>query len=178
MWSYLKGLHQWYLYMANDKYAVDKYPYEWCPRQSKRLKAIDPQMRNNKLLTQIPGELENEIKCRCNLSFTLDEIANTLQDVRKGTNIGKYSPYKSSSFKEKQPFRVDIKDKLQERVEEGTKKKISCHNCVSTDHYANNYPKAKKKVYFMVKVPVEESPTEDSQSDSMGDSIIDHSDDG
>ncbi|MBW0588873.1 hypothetical protein O181_128588 [Austropuccinia psidii MF-1] len=44
----------------NDKYSVDKDPYEWCLGQSKRLKAIDPQMniqmRNHKLLTQIPGD--------------------------------------------------------------------------------------------------------------------------
>ncbi|MBW0471769.1 hypothetical protein O181_011484 [Austropuccinia psidii MF-1] len=37
---------------GNDKYSVDKDPYEWCLRQSKRLKAIDPQMniqmRNHK----------------------------------------------------------------------------------------------------------------------------------
>ncbi|MBW0462918.1 hypothetical protein O181_002633 [Austropuccinia psidii MF-1] len=54
----------------NDKYSVDKDPYEWCLRQSKRLKAIDHQMNiqmsNHKLLTQIPGELENAIKCKGN----------------------------------------------------------------------------------------------------------------
>ncbi|MBW0565338.1 hypothetical protein O181_105053 [Austropuccinia psidii MF-1] len=54
--------------LENDKYSVDKYPYEWCLRQSKRLKAIDPQMniqmRNHKPLTQSPGELEHELKCR------------------------------------------------------------------------------------------------------------------
>ncbi|MBW0471231.1 hypothetical protein O181_010946 [Austropuccinia psidii MF-1] len=39
------------------------------------------------------------------------------------------------------------------------------------DHYANNCPKAKKKVYSIEKVPEEESPTEDSKSDSLGDAI-------
>ncbi|MBW0516243.1 hypothetical protein O181_055958 [Austropuccinia psidii MF-1] len=52
----------------NDKYSVDKDPYKWCLRQSKRLKAIDPQMnlqmRNHKLLTQIQGELEHAVRCR------------------------------------------------------------------------------------------------------------------
>ncbi|MBW0557210.1 hypothetical protein O181_096925, partial [Austropuccinia psidii MF-1] len=71
----------------------------WCLRQSKRLKAIDPQMniqmRNHKLLTQLPGELEHAVKCRCNHNCTLDDIANTLQDIRKRTNIGKFTPYKS-----------------------------------------------------------------------------------
>ncbi|MBW0527751.1 hypothetical protein O181_067466 [Austropuccinia psidii MF-1] len=93
----------------------------------------------------------------------------------KRTNIGKYSPYKRSSFKEKQPFRVEIKDKPKETGEEVTKKKNSCHNCGSTDHYANNCQKAKKKAYAIEQVPEEESPTEDSESYSMGDAIREHS---
>ncbi|MBW0472649.1 hypothetical protein O181_012364 [Austropuccinia psidii MF-1] len=117
----------------NDKYSVDKDLYEWCLRQSKRLKAIDPQMkiqmRNHKLLTQTPGELEHAVKCRFNHNYTLDDIANTLQDIRKRTNIGKYYPYKSSGFKEKQPLRLDFKDKPRERVAEVTKNNNSCHNC-------------------------------------------------
>ncbi|MBW0486425.1 hypothetical protein O181_026140 [Austropuccinia psidii MF-1] len=144
--KYSNGTWIWQKTMSfeNDNYSVDKDPYGWCLRQSKRLKAIGPQMkiqmRNHKLLTQIPGELEHAVKCRCNQNCTLDDIANTLQDIRKRTNIGKYSPYKS------------------------------------TDHYANNFPKAKKKVYAVEKVPEEESPAEDSESDSMGDAIREQSD--
>ncbi|MBW0482911.1 hypothetical protein O181_022626 [Austropuccinia psidii MF-1] len=158
----------------NDKYSVEKDPYEWCLRQSKRLKAIDPQMntqmRNHKLLTQIPGELEHAVKCRCKQNCTLDEIANTLQDVRKGTNMGKFTPYRSSSFKEKQPFRVEFKGKPKERVAEVAKKKNSCHNCGSTDQHSNNCPKAKKKVYAIENIP------EDYESESMGDAIRETSD--
>ncbi|MBW0532006.1 hypothetical protein O181_071721 [Austropuccinia psidii MF-1] len=165
----------------NDKYSVDKDPYEWCLRQSKRLKAIDPQMntqiRNHRLLTQMPGELEHAVKCRCSQNCTLDDISNTLQDLRKRTNIGKFTPYRSSSFKEKQPFRVEFKEKPKEGVVEVAKKKNSCHNCGSTDHYANNCPKAKKKIYAIEKFPKEESPAEDSESDSMGDTIREQSDD-
>ncbi|MBW0543137.1 hypothetical protein O181_082852 [Austropuccinia psidii MF-1] len=122
-------------------------------------------------MTHFAGELENAIKCRCNQSCTLDDMANTLQDVRKRTNIGKYSQYKSSSFKERQPLKVDFKDKPKEMVAEVTQKKHFCHNCGSTDHYENNCPKAKKKVYSIEQVPEEESPTEDSKSESMGYSI-------
>ncbi|MBW0498291.1 hypothetical protein O181_038006 [Austropuccinia psidii MF-1] len=180
-------VQQWYLDMVkpmsfeNEKYSVDKDPYEWCLRQSKRLKTIDPQiniqMRNHKLLTQMPGELEHAVKCSCNNNYTLDDIANTLQDVRKTTNIGKYTPYKSSGFKEKQPFRVEVKAEPRERVEEGAKKKHYCHNCHSTDHYSNNCPKAKKKIYSIEKFPEEESPTEDYDSDTMNDAVREQSDD-
>ncbi|MBW0570543.1 hypothetical protein O181_110258 [Austropuccinia psidii MF-1] len=58
-----------------------------------------------------------------------------------------------------------------------SKKKNSCHNCGSTDQYANNCPKEKKKLYAIEKVPEEESPTKDSESDSMGDAIREKSDD-
>ncbi|MBW0491079.1 hypothetical protein O181_030794 [Austropuccinia psidii MF-1] len=163
-----------------EKYSVDKEPYECCLRQSKRLKAIDIQfniqMRNQKLLKQMSGELENSVKFRCNHNCTLDDIAKTLQDIGKRKNIGKYSPYKSSGFKEKKTFREGFNDKPRQRVAGVTKKKNSCHNCGSTDHYANNCPKTKKRVYAIEKVPEVESPTEYSQSDSMGDSIREQSD--
>ncbi|MBW0524509.1 hypothetical protein O181_064224 [Austropuccinia psidii MF-1] len=60
---------------------------------------------------------------------------------------------------------------------EVAKKKNTCHNFGSTDHYANNCPKAKKKFYAIENVPEEESPTEDSESDFMGDAIREPSDD-
>ncbi|MBW0493945.1 hypothetical protein O181_033660 [Austropuccinia psidii MF-1] len=114
----------------NDKYSVDKDPYEWCLKQFKRLKAIDSQMniqmRNHKLLKQMPGELEHAVTWRWNQNCTLDDIANTSQDVRKRTNIGKYSPYKSSGFREKQPFRLEFEENPRERVSGVTKKTNSC----------------------------------------------------
>ncbi|MBW0475041.1 hypothetical protein O181_014756 [Austropuccinia psidii MF-1] len=73
-------------------------------------------------------------------------------------------------------FMSEFKDKPKERVAEVEKKKNSSHNCGSTDHYANNCPKAKKEAYSIKKLPEEESPTEDSESESMGDAIRDESD--
>ncbi|MBW0487898.1 hypothetical protein O181_027613 [Austropuccinia psidii MF-1] len=108
--------------------------------------------------------------------YSNDDISNTSQDVRKRTNIGKYTPYKRSSFKEKQPFRVEIKEKPRERLAEVEKKKNSCHNCGSTDHYSNNCPTEKKKAYAIEKVPEEGSPLEEYDSDSMGDAIRQQSD--
>ncbi|MBW0552441.1 hypothetical protein O181_092156 [Austropuccinia psidii MF-1] len=96
--------------------------------------------------------------------------------IWKRKNKGKYSPYKSSGFKEKQPFRVEFEDKPRERVAEVTKKKNSCHNCGSTNHYSNNCPKAKKKVFSIEKASEEESPTKDYDSDSMVVAIREQSD--
>ncbi|MBW0526882.1 hypothetical protein O181_066597 [Austropuccinia psidii MF-1] len=90
--------------------------------------------------------------------------------------MGKYYTYKSSRFREKEHFMVELREKRRERVAEVTKKKNSCHNCGSTDHHASKCPKAKKKVYAIEKAPEEESPTEDSESDFMGDAIREQSD--
>ncbi|MBW0529933.1 hypothetical protein O181_069648 [Austropuccinia psidii MF-1] len=133
-------------------------------------------MRNYKLLTQIPGELEHAVKCICNQSCTPDDIANTFQDLKKRTNIEKYSQVRKSSFKKDQPLRVDFKDKPKERMTEVTRKKNTSHNCGSTDHYFNNCSKAKKKLYPIGKFPEEESPTEDFESDFMVDAIREQSD--
>ncbi|MBW0559606.1 hypothetical protein O181_099321 [Austropuccinia psidii MF-1] len=131
------------------------------------------------LFIDVPSLPDYWITARINTEFkgNADDIANIFQDLRQRTNIEKYTTYEISGFKEKQPFRVEFKDKPRERVAEVEKKKNSCHNCGSTDHYANNCPKAKKRVYAIEKVPEEESPTEDSESDSMGDAIREQSDD-
>ncbi|MBW0507406.1 hypothetical protein O181_047121 [Austropuccinia psidii MF-1] len=67
-------------------------------------------------------------------------------------------------------------DYIANSLQDVTKKKNSCHNCGSTDHYANTFPKAKEKVHGIEKVLEEESPTEDSESDSIGDAIREQSD--
>ncbi|MBW0471498.1 hypothetical protein O181_011213 [Austropuccinia psidii MF-1] len=58
-----------------------------------------------------------------------------------------------------------------------TKQKNTYHNCGSRDHYFNNCPKEKKKVYAIEQVPKEESSTEDSESDSIKDAAREQSDD-
>ncbi|MBW0527829.1 hypothetical protein O181_067544, partial [Austropuccinia psidii MF-1] len=72
------------LSFGNDRYTVDKDPYDWCLRQSKRVIAIYPhittEMRNHKLLTKLPGDLEHAVKCRCSKESTLDEISTALKE--------------------------------------------------------------------------------------------------
>ncbi|MBW0507739.1 hypothetical protein O181_047454 [Austropuccinia psidii MF-1] len=88
----------------NDKYSVDKDAYKRCLRQSKRLEAIDPQMNiqmgSYKLLTQMPGALENAVKCRCNQNCTLDDVANRLPDIKKGMSQGNIPHRKADPLEE------------------------------------------------------------------------------
>ncbi|MBW0469339.1 hypothetical protein O181_009054 [Austropuccinia psidii MF-1] len=163
----------WWKSQTIQKYSNDN----WILQKTMSFENDKYSMRNHKLLTQIPGELEHAVKCRCNPNCTLNEIANTLQDVRKRANLRKYNPFNSSGFKEKQPFRVEFKEKPGERVAEVTKNKNYCHNCGSIDCYASNIPRAKRKVHSTEIVPEEETPREDSESDSMGDAIREQSDD-
>ncbi|MBW0508768.1 hypothetical protein O181_048483 [Austropuccinia psidii MF-1] len=57
------------------------------------------------------------------------------------------------------------------------KRNIGKYTPYKSNNYANNCPKAKKKFYAVERVLEEESPTEDSDSDSMGDAIREKSDD-
>ncbi|MBW0479406.1 hypothetical protein O181_019121 [Austropuccinia psidii MF-1] len=85
------------LSFENDRYTVDKNPYRLGLRQSKRLIAIyhhiTTQMGNHKILTKLPGDLKNAVKCRCLKESTLDDISNTLQEVRIRTSIGRYNTH-------------------------------------------------------------------------------------
>ncbi|MBW0476150.1 hypothetical protein O181_015865 [Austropuccinia psidii MF-1] len=87
------------LSFGNDRYTVDKDLYDWCMRKSKRLIAIDPhittEMRNHKLLTKLPGDLENAVKFRCSKESTLDYI------VRIRTSIGRYNTHSTGDNREK-----------------------------------------------------------------------------
>ncbi|MBW0544446.1 hypothetical protein O181_084161 [Austropuccinia psidii MF-1] len=50
---------------------------------------------------------------------------------------------------------------------EVTKKKNSCHNCGSTDHYSSRCPKATKKNYAIEKFPEQELQEEDYELEFM-----------
>ncbi|MBW0537680.1 hypothetical protein O181_077395 [Austropuccinia psidii MF-1] len=92
------------LSFGNDRYTVEKDTYDWCLRQSKSLIAICPhittQMRNHKLLTKLPGDLEHAIKFRCSKESTLDEISTTLQEVRIITSISRYNTHSTGDNRE------------------------------------------------------------------------------
>ncbi|MBW0537971.1 hypothetical protein O181_077686 [Austropuccinia psidii MF-1] len=109
-------------------------------------------------------------------SQIIQAYSNDEESQTPETNARRARECSEIEFKEKQPFRVELKDKPRERVAEVAKKQNSCHCCGSTGGHAKNCPKAKKKVYAIEKVQEEESPTEESDSDYMGDAIREKSD--
>ncbi|MBW0512745.1 hypothetical protein O181_052460 [Austropuccinia psidii MF-1] len=117
-------------------------------------------MRNYKLLKQLSRELEHLVKCSCNQSCTLDDIANTLKNVRKRAKKG-------AKVSERNILSGLNEDSHRERVAKVINKKNSCHNCGLTDHYSNNCPKEKLKVYAIEQVQEEEIKEEDLKSDSI-----------
>ncbi|MBW0527213.1 hypothetical protein O181_066928 [Austropuccinia psidii MF-1] len=108
------------------------------------------------------AELQSTHERMKTLTVSMEKSVKTLQDGHSQL---------SKASEETHNRRDQLKDNPRERVAEVTKKKSFFHNCGSTDHCANNCPKAKKKVYAIENVKEEESPTEDSESDSMGDAI-------
>ncbi|MBW0505578.1 hypothetical protein O181_045293 [Austropuccinia psidii MF-1] len=59
-------------------------------------------MRNHKLLTKLPGDLEHAIKCRCSKESTLDKISTTLQELRIKSSIGRYNTHSTGDKRENQ----------------------------------------------------------------------------
>ncbi|MBW0470047.1 hypothetical protein O181_009762 [Austropuccinia psidii MF-1] len=50
-------------------------------------------MRNHKLFTKLPGDLEHAVKYRCSKDSTLVEISTNFQEVRIRTAIGRYNTH-------------------------------------------------------------------------------------
>ncbi|MBW0528459.1 hypothetical protein O181_068174 [Austropuccinia psidii MF-1] len=99
-------------------------------------------MRDHKLLTQMPGELEHAVKSRCEKDFTLGEIANNLQEVWIGKSIGRYNNNRTGAKR----YNPTIERKEAHYPEE-LEKTRTCHRCGSPNHYADNCPKDRKEIF-------------------------------
>ncbi|MBW0576779.1 hypothetical protein O181_116494 [Austropuccinia psidii MF-1] len=115
------------LSFGNYRYTVDKDPYDWCLRQSKSLIAIDPcittEMRNHKLLTKIPRDLEHAVKFRFSKEYTLDEISTMLQEVRIRTSIGRYNTHITGDKRENPTLEAKETNDSESEITTGS------HNC-------------------------------------------------
>ncbi|MBW0545294.1 hypothetical protein O181_085009 [Austropuccinia psidii MF-1] len=94
----------------------------------------------------MPGELEHAVKCRCNHNCTLDDISNTLQETT-----------------------------LKKEWQKWKRRKILV-TIVAQQTTMPTTVQRQRKIYVIEKFPEEESLTEDSESDSIGDAIREQSD--
>ncbi|MBW0530662.1 hypothetical protein O181_070377 [Austropuccinia psidii MF-1] len=151
------------LSFGNDRYTVDKDLYDWCLRQSKRLIAIDPhiitEIRNHKLLTKVPGDLEHSLKFRCSKESILDEISTTLKELRA---FGRYNTH-STGDNRKNPT-LEAKETHDSEYEIAT----GLHNCESPNHYAENIPKDREEIFARDKETRTDQEGHESDSDSVG----------
>ncbi|MBW0587163.1 hypothetical protein O181_126878 [Austropuccinia psidii MF-1] len=160
-WIWQKALS-----FANDRYTVDKDPYGWCLRQSKSLIAIDPhittEIRNHKLLTKLPGDLEHAVKCRLSKESTLDQISNTLQKVRIRKSIGRYNNHSTGDNRDNPTLEAKETHDSESEITTGFQ------NCGSTNQYAENSCKERKEIFEREEETRKDQEGHESDSDSVG----------
>ncbi|MBW0523711.1 hypothetical protein O181_063426 [Austropuccinia psidii MF-1] len=154
------------LSFVNDRYTVDKDPYDWCLRQSKRLIGIDPhirtEMRNHKLLTKLPGDVEDAVKCRCSKESTFNQISNTLQEVRIKKSIGRYNNHSTGDNRENPTLEAKETHYSESEITTGFQ------NSESPNHYAENSSKYREEIFAREEETRKDQGGHGSDSDSVG----------
>ncbi|MBW0501058.1 hypothetical protein O181_040773 [Austropuccinia psidii MF-1] len=92
-------------------------------------------MRNKKLLTKLPRDLEHAVKCRFSKESTLDEKSTTLQEVRIRKSIGRYNTQSIGDNRENPTLEGKEAHDSESEITTGI------HNCGSPIHYEGNFPK-------------------------------------
>ncbi|MBW0483853.1 hypothetical protein O181_023568 [Austropuccinia psidii MF-1] len=110
---------------------------------------------------KLPGDLEHAVKLKCSNKFSLDNIANTLQDFKKITSIGRNNSYKNYYKREKE--RPSLEKKYFNSEEE--QKKNTCNNFSLPDHYENDFPKGQN--IFAIEEGAEEQTESMTECDSI-----------
>ncbi|MBW0464375.1 hypothetical protein O181_004090 [Austropuccinia psidii MF-1] len=126
-------------------------------------------MRNNKLLTKLPGDLEHAVKGRFSKESTLDEISTTFQEVRIRTSIGRYNIHSTGDNMENPT--MEAKESYDSESEITT----GFYNCESPNHYADNCPKESEEIFAREKETRKDQECYESDSDNVGNSCEDDS---
>ncbi|MBW0586173.1 hypothetical protein O181_125888 [Austropuccinia psidii MF-1] len=126
-------------------------------------------MRNHKLLTKLPGDLEHAVKCRCSKESTLDQISNTLQEVRIRTSIGRYNNHSTGDNRENPTLEAKETHDSESEITTGF------HNCESPNHYAENSPKDREEIFPREEETGKDQEGHESDSDSVGNGCGDNS---
>ncbi|MBW0474796.1 hypothetical protein O181_014511 [Austropuccinia psidii MF-1] len=127
------------------------------------------EMRNHKLLTKLPADLEHAVKCRCSKESTLDEISTTLQEVRIRTSIGRYNTHSTGDKRENPTLEAKETHDSESEITRGF------HNCELPNHYADNLPKDREEISAREKATRKDQEGHESDSDSVGNGRGNHS---
>ncbi|MBW0516438.1 hypothetical protein O181_056153 [Austropuccinia psidii MF-1] len=98
-------------------------------------------MRNDKLLTKLPGYLKHAVKCRCSKESTLDEISTNFQEVRIRISIGRYNTHSTGDKRKNPTLEAKETHDSESEIKTGFKK------CESPNHYAENSPKEREEIF-------------------------------
>ncbi|MBW0498720.1 hypothetical protein O181_038435 [Austropuccinia psidii MF-1] len=126
-------------------------------------------MRNHKLLTKLPGDLEHSVKCRFYKESTLDEISTTLQEVSIITSIGRYNTYSTGNNRENPTLEAKQTHDSECEITTGF------HSCESTNHYSDNLPKDSEEIFEREKETRKDQEGHEYESDSEGNCFLNNS---
>ncbi|MBW0504793.1 hypothetical protein O181_044508 [Austropuccinia psidii MF-1] len=126
-------------------------------------------MRNHKLLIKLPRDLAHAVKCRCFKESTLDQISTTLQEVRIRTSIGRCNTHTTGDNRENPTLEAKETHYSESEITTGF------HNCESTNHYAENFPKDREKIFVRGEEKRKDQEGHESDSDSVGNGCLNNS---
>ncbi|MBW0521278.1 hypothetical protein O181_060993 [Austropuccinia psidii MF-1] len=121
-----------------------------------------PKIRNHKLLTKLPGDLEHPVKCRCSKESTLDKISITLKEVRIRTSIGRYNTHSTGDNRENPTLEPKETHDSESEITTGFQ------NCESPNHNADNFPKDREEISARGEEIRKDQEGHESDSDSVG----------
>ncbi|MBW0578134.1 hypothetical protein O181_117849 [Austropuccinia psidii MF-1] len=119
-------------------------------------------MRNHKLLTRLPGDLEHEVKCKCFKEYTFHEISTILQEVRIRTSIGRYNTHSTGENRENPTLEAKETHYSESEITTGF------HNCESPNNYAESFPKDREEIFSREKETRKNQGVHESDSDCVG----------
>ncbi|MBW0538894.1 hypothetical protein O181_078609 [Austropuccinia psidii MF-1] len=118
-------------------------------------------MRNHKLLTKLPGDLEHAVKFRCSKESTLDEISTTSQEVRIRISIGIYNTHSTDYKRENTTLEAKETHDSESEITKGF------HNCESPNQHAEDSPKDREEIFEREEETRKDQEGHESDSDSV-----------
>ncbi|MBW0544757.1 hypothetical protein O181_084472 [Austropuccinia psidii MF-1] len=113
-------------------------PMSWLLEQKDRLTSLHPDMSekmvHKRILRKCGGDLEHAIRSRCIEPCSVEDYINAMEDITTRTKIAR-NWYKSPIENKTSGKPISKPNTPQDRLP------LKCHNCGSTSHLANTYPK-------------------------------------